>query len=411
MKIRILTYIITAHLFLAYLPATGASEQDRGFRFNRDRRSVTIPIKVRNNLAVIPLEINNRGPFYFILDTGVNTTILTEPIMAHLLGLEFSQSIFVYGLGGEGIVEAMLAENVTISMHGITGKNMNLIVIPENILSFSEVFGFPVYGVIGYDFLKNFPVEISYSSESMRVFREPTYRLRRRTETIPFRVIQGKPYVEATIVGTSGDSLTTHLLLDLGASHPIYLNRRYIGLSEETISGFLGKGISGNLMGQIGRVEKLIIGETEIEAPIVSYPDAEFLQFQGQSIHWEGIIGGGIIKRYHIILDYEREKMFIRRSPFYRQPFHTNLSGLEVVARGSNMRDFIIHYVRPGSVAYEAGLIAGDRIIYLDTESYRQITLDKILNALSQDEGAVIRMVVMRDDKLLNKRFRLREDL
>ncbi len=412
MKTRRLLCTILLSMLAGLFPQNdGVAAEDGTFTFNRARSSVTLPIHVRNNLAVVSLYINDRGPFYFILDTGVNTTILTEPVIAHLLGLNLEESILIYGLGGEGIVEAALARGVNFSMRGITGHNMNMVVIPDNILSFSEVFGFPVYGIIGYDFLKNFPVEISYAARTIKVYREPDYRIHRRSKVLPFRLINGKPYLQSKVIGTNGDTLRTHLLVDLGASHPLYLNKQYIDLSDRTIAGFLGKGISGNLLGKMGRVEKLIMGDTYVKNPIVSYPDGEFLEFHGQSITWEGIIGGGIIKRYDVIIDYPSEQMVLRRSQYYSQPFNTSLSGIEVVARGPHMREFVVHYVRPGSAGYEAGILSGDRIVALNAKSRHQIVLEDILDVLSGGEGRRISMVLMRDQEVLRKSFRLREDL
>ncbi len=402
--------IIVMFILVAF--ATVANGQHQGeFRFNRDRSSVTIPIRVSNNLAVMPLYINDQGPFHFILDTGVNTTILTEPRIAHMTNLTIEDEILIYGLGGEGIVQAALASEVKISMRGITGTGLNMVVVPEDILSFSEVFGFPVYGIIGYDFLRHFPVEISYASESIRVFRTGDYRTYRGSRELPFQLVHGKPYVESTIIGQNGDTLTTHLLLDLGASHPVYLNNDYMGMSDHTIAGFLGKGISGKLMGRMGRIESLFLGDVEIPAPIVSYPDAEFLEFYGMEIDWEGIIGGGIIKRFDIILDYPAERLIFRPGSFFREPFHTNLSGLEIVARGANMREFMILYVRPGSVAYESGVRAGDQIVTLNDRTHVQLTMEDIMHIISERAGRSVSMTLLRDNEIIRANFRLREDL
>ncbi len=409
---KLLCYSLILYLLLTSGFAASKSIAVEGeFSFARERRSVTIPIRVTNNLAVMPLYINESGPFYFILDSGVNTTILTEPVIAQILGLNLRSTVLIYGLGGEGIVEAALATGVNISTRGIIGKNMNLLVIPEDILSFSEVFGFPVYGIIGHDFLRQFPVRIDYANETIRVFREPTYRRRNRDIEVPIRIVNGKPYVESTIVSEKGDSLTTNLLFDLGASHPIYLNNDYIELSEEVIDGFLGKGISGNLLGRLGRVEKVIIGNTHIENPVVSYPERRFLEFHGQEIDWEGLIGGGIIRRYNVILDYKSEKLILRPGRDHNKPFNTSLSGLEVVARGPDMRQFIVHYVRPGSAGYEAGVMTGDQIVRLNMLRYTQLTLDQILDILSSGERKNISMTVIRDGELMHKDFRLREDI
>ncbi len=396
--------------FLLVFPFAGHAEEG-GFRFDRDRSSVIIPVKVRNNLAVVPLFINDYGPLHFILDTGVNTTILTEPLLAPLLELDFDRNVLVFGLGGEGVVEAALATDVKITMQGITGRGIDLLVIPEDILSFSEVFGFPVHGIIGYDFLRHFPVEVSYYRETMRVFRNDDYKIRRRSTIVPIEIINGKPYIESTLVGSMGDTLYTHLLLDLGASHPIYLNKEYISLSGSTIRGFLGKGISGNLLGRMGRIEEVRIGGVRIDKPVVSYPDERFLEIHGQTISWEGLIGGGIIKRFTMILDYGNNRVVMRPGRNFNSPFHTNLSGIEVIARGTKMRDFIVHYVRPGSSGYEAGLMAGDRIVELNRHNYTDMTLDDLLDMLSSGVGDPIRITVKRDNMLFRKEFHLREDL
>ncbi len=384
---------------------------ETGFRFNNNRRAVTIPITVRNNLAVIPLEINNRGPFYFILDTGVKTTILTEPMVAHFMGLEADDNILIYGLGGEGLVEGLIARNVTIGMRGITGYNKNMIIIPEGLLSFSELFGFPVYGIIGYDFFKQFAMRINYSREYIKVFRDHDYRVRRRSQKIPLKMVDGKPYIKSKIIGSDGDTLSTYLLMDMGASHPIYLNNRYMDISDITMPSFLGKGISGYLMGNIGRVKKVMLGETEIKKPLVSYPDADFLHIQGQKIEWEGIIGGEIIKRHEIILDYPREKLIMRPGINHGRPFNTSLTGLEVAAKGETHQKFIIHYVRPGSTGYESGIWAGDRIMAINNIPYTQLTMEDVLDKISGTTGSIIRLTIQRDYEIITTEITLREDL
>ncbi len=399
------------HTLLFFTLFHQAKSDEPGFRFERDRPSVTIPIEVRNNLAVVPVSINERGPFYFILDTGVRTTILTEPMLAHLLDLEFEESIFIYGLGGEGIVSAALATGVDIRLPGIRGENMNMIVIPEDILRFSEVFGFPVYGILGYDFFKEFAVEINYANERMRLYRDQEYRIRRRSEIIPLRLVNGKPYVEVSIVGENRDTLNTYLLLDLGASHPIYLNRNYIHMSDRTINSFIGQGISGNLMGEVGRIKKIVIGETEIKEPLVFYPDADFLVFYDQEISWEGLIGGAIINRFNIIIDYHAEQLVLRPGKNFSKPFNTNISGIEVIAKGQYFNEFFVHYVRPGSAAYEAGLMAGDQIMQLNHLLGHQLNMEEILDILTFRQGYPVNMQVKRENSIYRKKFRLREDL
>jgi hypothetical protein len=406
MKLRL--FLILSLLF--FFTAGGVS-QPSGFEFNSNRSHVTIPIEVSHNLVVITLRINHSPPMNFILDTGVKTTILTEPLVANLLELDLSERIYIFGLGGEGIVEAARVSGVDLHLDGITGHDMDLIVLPEGILTFSEMFGFPVFGIIGYDLFKEFPIAINYTAQQARIYREPNYRIRRRSQVVPFQLVDGKPYTSTRLIGHNGDTLTTNLLIDLGASHPVYLNKDHIDLAPETLEGFLGKGISGSLMGRIGRIDHLLFNDLPVKEPLVAFPDKEFLSIMGQQLDWQGIIGGGILSRFDLIIDYPSEQMVIRPNFRFRKPFTFNLSGLEVIADGPNYKKYMIHYVRPNSPAYEAGVQTGDQILAINFRSYQNITLNDIQDELAGAESNVISLVLLRGDEVFRARFRLRSDI
>jgi C-terminal processing protease CtpA/Prc len=72
---------------------------------------------------------------------------------------------------------------------------------------------------------------------------------------------------------------------------------------------------------------------------------------------------------------------------------------------------FKIHYVRPGSVAYEAGIQSGDYIMQINDVRRNELNLDNILDIINLREGHHVRVLVSRDGILLRKNFQLREDL
>lgn len=397
-------------MLLLFSFLSGFSQQG-GFSFPSNRTFIQVPIEISQNLIVIPVSINDSPPLNFILDTGIRTSILTEPAIAQILELDMKERIYLYGLGGSGIIQAARVDDVTLSIGSITGTNMDLIVLPEGILAFSEVFGFPVYGIIGHDLFRQFPVHINYITRQMRIYKEPTYRIRRRTQVVPLQLVDGKPYTSINLIGHSGDTLTTNLLIDLGASHPIYLNNDHVDLVPETLEGFLGKGLSGTLMGKVGRIQKLLIGGQVVEEPIVAFPHQEFLTYAGQELEWEGLIGGGLLSRFNLLIDYPSGRMLLSPNSKYQEPFIFNLSGLEVIATGPQYQTFIIQHVRPGSAAYEAGIMAGDQILSLNSRSYDALNLQQILEILSGELSEVITITLIRGTEVLKTRFRLRSDI
>lgn len=394
---------------------TQNTSSEKGFRFDINYRSLRIPVKITHNLLVVSMSINNSPPLNFILDTGVNSTILTEPILAHFFNFQIDEMVYLMGLGNEGIIEAGMARNLTFSLPGITGHNMNLIVLPEGVLSFSEIFGFPVHGIIGYDFFKEFPVKINYQRKFIRVYREPTYRIRRRSAVVPMHIVNNKPYVDVNLKGNQLiDSLNTdslRLLVDLGATSPLFLNGIYKDITPERIPSYLGKGISGELKGEMGRLETLAIDEFVLEGPLVAYPQSEFLNIANLEFEWEGILGGGILSRFHIIIDYTSEQLVLRKNRKFREPFQTNVSGIEVIAQGPTFSDYMVNYVRENSIADEKDIRVGDQILRLQNRDASVLSLDDVIAILNDPPGTVLSLEILRGNSIYRKTITLREDI
>ena len=113
----------------------------------------------------------------FVLDTGVKTTLLTEPLILPVLGIDANalRPVKVRGLGEGDIINAKLATNLQFEMAGIKGRGVNLIVLPSGVVSFSEIVGQPIFGIIGYDLLKHFVVEINYKQKYVRFIRPDVF--------------------------------------------------------------------------------------------------------------------------------------------------------------------------------------------------------------------------------------------
>jgi hypothetical protein len=60
---------------------------------------VKIPFKMIRNMVIIKLYINDRGPYNFILDTGVGIMIITEPKLVDSLNLANKRTLRLAGLG------------------------------------------------------------------------------------------------------------------------------------------------------------------------------------------------------------------------------------------------------------------------------------------------------------------------
>lgn len=83
--------------------------QEFNFKGNRERQSISF--RSVKNLIIIKVEINGKGPYDFVLDTGVGPMIITDPSIIDSLNFTSLRKILVSGLGIEP-VEAFVSQNI-----------------------------------------------------------------------------------------------------------------------------------------------------------------------------------------------------------------------------------------------------------------------------------------------------------
>lgn len=385
---------------------SGTQAKTNGFFFTHSNRSVRVEVKVRHNVVLIPVRINGSFEMNFILDTGVRTTILTEPLLANFLNLDSLRTIKVRGLGEREPMDAHLASSVSMTLPGgIEGRNLNLLILPEGMVSYSEMFGKPVHGIIGHDLFERFAIEINYQREFVRFwdpFRLPNMK---RWESLPIVLRRGKPYVEATLIDSEGTEITENWLMDTGASMAISLFEDDLNLPQPHIDAFLGQGLSGNVYGKLGRCDALRLGSFEMEGVIAGYPEPEALGLSQTGEVWYGNIGAQVISRFRVLFDYPHRRVYIRKTSELNREFDYNVSGLEFLSQGTDYDTYIISYVRPDSPAEDAGLRVNDEILGLNGLPVLGRPIDELYGSLSRREGRAISLKIRRGDEVLRKRF------
>lgn len=382
-----------------------------GFQFKEKVRSVKIPVEIQNNLILLPIKINHSFDLNFIMDTGVRTSILTEPFLTDFLSLDTFQTINIRGLGEGSSFTAYLAPRVTIEAPGLVGRYLNLVILPEGLVSYSEMFGKPVYGIIGYDLLKNFVTEINYQQKYIRLIDPYYFKPKKKWTKVALNFNRGKPYIGATILQNGDEEIEASWLLDTGSSQALSMYYPNVKFPEPNIRTLLGRGLNGNIYGTLGRVSKFVLDKYEFEGPIAGFPDEEALGIIGGEIGWYGNIGADILSRFHIYLDYVRSEMYIYKNGTYNKPFYYNLSGIEVVVQGFTFNTFKVSYIRPDSPSYQAGIALDDEIVKINGLSTRDLEIGDFYNQLNRRPGQNLSLTIKRGNSIFKKRFELREEI
>lgn len=381
--------------------------------FNNGHRKDKMSFELIHNLIVIPVFVNDRGPFNFILDSGVKPLIITDSSIVSPLD---TNSLFLSRIRGRGVgpeLQAYVMTNLKVDVGAASGEKLSAILLKDDPFHLSAYVGIPVHGIIGSDVFNSFMVKVNYLSKKITLYY-PEVKIRKRGDRIPIQLIDEKPYVNVLVSSEDGTQDSLLLLIDSGAGHAFSLdlrdNQERIHPTK-TVAGNLGKGLGGAIFGLVGRLPEIQLGEFSIKNVVVAFPMYEDDAVRSLMTERSGSIGGELLKRFHVLFDYSRGEIYLKKNRQYRNPFEYNMSGMEVyVSNGEeNDRRFFIGQIDNDTPAEEEGFMVGDEILSINFRDASRYTLDEINNLLQEESTTGLIFQILRDDdRVLVKLLKLK---
>jgi hypothetical protein len=389
-----------------------------GFHFKgRFQNTSKIPFEVYSNLIVIKLKINGSDSLNFILDTGVSSIIITDPTLAKTLDLDFVRTVKITGAGEKHGINANISIDHEVDLGFVRAYHQNLVVLDEDILKLSEYMGIPIHGIFGHDLFSRFVIKVDFAKRILTL-KEPTkYKYRKsQGERYPIVVTQSKPYMDdVAFAQDSNPFKPLRLVIDTGAGHALLLNSQEntnIQLPDKVIRANLGRGLNGNINGNIGRISKIKIGKYEFNEVLASFPDSLSFSIKfdtTESLVRQGSIGGEFLRRFVITFNYRDSYIVLKPiKSKYRETFEHDMSGMEIRAAGQYFDEFQVTFVSPGSQADKAGVIVGDQIVFFNNKHFKEININDIYRKLSSKEGSEVELFVRRNNELKFIYFKLK---
>src|ERR1700740_2276886 len=144
--------LLPALLLMCAIGFTALPAKAQYFDINGGRRSVSMRFQLIRNLVIIPLHINGKGPFNFILDTGVGFMLITDPTMVDSISLTNKRTIKITGLGEGDAYEAYVTPPLAIGIPGLTSYDVSTTILKTDHFNLSNYVGVPIKGLLGYEF-------------------------------------------------------------------------------------------------------------------------------------------------------------------------------------------------------------------------------------------------------------------
>lgn len=389
-----------------------------GFHFKgRFQNTSKIPFEVYSNLIVIKLKINGSDSLNFILDTGVSSIIITDPTLAKTLDLDFVRTVKITGAGEKHGINANVSIDHEVDLGFVRAYHQNLVVLDEDILKLSEYMGIPIHGIFGHDLFSRFVIKVDFAKRILLLKEPSKYKYRKHQgERYPIVVTQSKPYMDDVAFAQDSDPFKPlRLVIDTGAGHALLLNAQEntnIQLPDKVIRANLGRGLNGNINGNIGRISKIKIGKYEFNEVLASFPDSLSFSIKfdtTESLVRQGSIGGEFLRRFVITFNYRDSYIVLKPiKSKYRETFEHDMSGMEIRAAGQYFDEFQVTFVSPGSQADKAGVIVGDQIVFFNNKHFKEININDIYRKLSSKEGSEVELFVRRNNELKFIYFKLK---
>lgn len=395
---------INSICFLILLAAVQASSQV--FVFKGEQKKDVISFDVVKNIVIIPVVIDGKGPFDFILDTGVSSTLITDSTIINQLDLSKWRNVNLYGYSKDKEISAKFSARLNAQIGDSYCSAMNTVAIGSDPFNLSAYLGRKISGLIGYSFFGGFAVTVNYDSKRLTFTskKDKTFRGKK----VPIEIVGFKPYLDANINAAEIGERKVKLLVDCGASHALALEK--LGDSpfptpKYNINGNLGVGIGGEISGKIGRIKSLDIGGYSFKEVLTNYPkydsflDSVFLKSRN------GNLGSDVLRRFNITYDYQNGLMYLKKNHIYHDAFDHDMSGIEFYMEKEAC---FISRIEAGSPGDVIGLLPEDRIIGINFKDISNYSVDQLINVFKAKDGYAVVVEIFRNNKTIIKLLKLK---
>lgn len=423
-----------------------------GFVFSKGISKVTVPIVLINNLVFIPIKVNG-VELNFLLDTGVEETILFSLEDNPDVNFFNSEKISLRGLGSEEAIEGLKTTNNILELDGVKATQQLVYVILDQSFNLSSQIGIPVNGIIGYNFFRENLIRIDYAGKRVIVYKDNDSNRKKIEKKFDKATIITIDRLKPYLLGTADIDkvkVLVKMLIDTGNSDSVWLFQNLseqIKVPSKNFQDFLGKGFSGDIEGKRARIANFSFDKYNFRSPIVAFPDSSSVKNVKMVKDRAGSVGGEILKRFSVVFDYKNELLYLKRNSSFNEPFTYNKSGIEIkhngiqwvketvkmetVPLGGNVtfnsegknvtNDFRYKFelkpvyeianIRKNSPAAKSGLQVGDIIIKINRIPVYHYSLQKLNELFKSEDEKTFYLEIERNNSVLKFSFQLIDDL
>ena len=337
-------------------------------------------VVIRAQLAGYPDTLN------FIMDTGSADVSLDSTTCLRMNIKPVQTDKLISGVGG--VRRMSYVNNQSLLLGQIRVDSLHFHVGDYQLLS-SE-YGDRIDGIIGNDFYKRYIVKIDYDINEMYVYSKGDFNYPKGGFTLKptFSIL---PTELAAIEDIR--AVKARFYFDTGAGLCVLLNSDFIGDSsilnpEKKPFPVQAHGMGGKVIMHVTTIKEFKLGPYRFRnLPAHIFDDVYHITSYP---YLAGLIGNDILRRFNIILNYDKGIFYIIPNSHFRDPFDYSYTGLDLYWVQGEIR---VGDVMTDSPAEKAGFRADDVVISINENTSQDLRLYK---SMLQNTGDKVRIVVYR---------------
>lgn len=324
-----------------------------------------LPFRYDEKHVWLKASMNGGPPEDFILDTGASVTVIDSAAAARY-GLRVEGKMQAQGAGAAGGASFSQVDSIRVAGSDgdgvtLTGQNVAVLSVNPHLEPF---FWKPVAGILGYDFISRFVIEIDFAAQTLVLHDPKAFIYEGKGQAIPLTMAGNIPVLKAKI----DDAFEGDFRLDVGSGSTVDIHTPFARANkmQEHMTKTLvvtGGGFGGTFQSTIGRMKKMTIGPYSWTDPLVSLSGAETGGLASED--YAGNIGNQILDRFKCTFDYEHRVVYLEPAARYTERDRFSMAGVAVVKHAD---EYSVAQVLPGSAAESAGLKVGDVVVALDAK-------------------------------------------
>ncbi len=341
-------------------------------------------ILMRGCFDIFPDSLN------FILDTGSGGISLDSTTAEdfHLKGTPSTRTI----RGIAGIRNVSFLHNRRLRLHGLVVDSLSFHINDYSILN--TVYGERIDGIIGYSLLSRYIVKINYDSSKIEFWSKGLlkyprggYLLKPLINTIPIQAVRVR---DAT-------TITARFLYDMGAGLNMMLSNDFLKdssilVKNKKLFAKEAEGLGGKIDMNMTVMKEVKLGPYKFRnVPVYVFDDTYNITSYP---YLGGLIGNDILRRFNVILNYDRRDIYLMPNSHYNDVFDYSYSGLELYFVDGMI---IIGDVANNSPAEKAGLLEGDVVVAVNRNFSQNLQQYK---AAIQNTGERLKLIIQRNGEL-----------